>query len=96
MDLPLPVEPVLFPGPNRSSLPGFIVGPPWKPPGSPGLVLVQEWWGVTDVVKQQVRASTPGAYMHAPRAAALRKAKPTSVWCTVRSCPWRVGARYAW
>lgn len=34
-------------GPSR--LPGFEVGPV----SAPGLLLIQEWWGVTEVVKQQ-------------------------------------------
>jgi len=40
-------------------LPGYIVGPK----GAPGLLVVQEWWGVTDIVQEQAQLlSTKGGY----------------------------------
>eukprot|EP00854_Cymbomonas_tetramitiformis_P012709 gene12709-15027_t len=33
------------------SLPGYIVGPK----GAPGVLLLQEWWGVNDIVKAQAQ-----------------------------------------
>lgn len=32
-------------------IPGYVVGPK----GAPGLLVVQEWWGVTDIVKEQAQ-----------------------------------------
>lgn len=49
MATPAAVLPIHFPGPNSNLLPGFLAGNAHNP----GLLLIQEWWGVTDIIKQQ-------------------------------------------
>jgi len=39
-------------------LPGYIVGPK----GAPGLLVVQEWWGVTEIVKEQAQLLSTKGY----------------------------------
>jgi carboxymethylenebutenolidase len=34
---------------GAAGLPGYIVGPA----DAPGVVVLQEWWGITDVIKEQ-------------------------------------------
>ncbi|KAK3260289.1 hypothetical protein CYMTET_30746 [Cymbomonas tetramitiformis] len=68
------------------SLPGYIVGPK----GAPGVLLLQEWWGVNDIVKAQaqelsakanVRCLVPDLYkgkigVDAEEASHVRRTKP--------------------
>ena len=44
---------------GSESLPGFVVGPK----GAPGVIVLQEWWGITDEVKLQAeRLSRDGGF----------------------------------
>ena len=53
-DAPLTEQTITFPGATGTTIGGYLVTPE-KPGRYPALVVIHEWWGLTDWVKEQAR-----------------------------------------
>ena len=56
---------------------GFLATPAGKGP-FPAVIVIQEWWGLDDWVKDQARALAPGGLRRPGRRPLPRQGRPTS------------------